>query len=102
MANMKIETHMAIDTEAGTDAIDRASDGYGKALLEWFDRHGKKITKNHYLMASNVRLQWSKEKTEYHRSADLMLKAEASNTSQDKCVLKDAVSFTAGWPNPEE
>ena len=58
---------------------------------------------NHFLRLNPVKVHWSKERTRVERTADLVLRGEATSTPQahehGKILCRRAVMFSAEWPN---
>ncbi len=73
-------------------------------LEAWFDEYGERLVfENHFLRLNPVKVRWTKELTCIERTADLVLRGEATSTPQahadGKILCKGAVEFSVTWPN---
>lgn len=79
--------------------MEEAYKSFDLAVREWFEAHGAKLTDNHFLRCNPVKVFWSKERTRFERTADLVLKAETAAMNEDKVLVRRAVDFAMEWPN---
>lgn len=86
--------------EAGCKA---AREMFFEAVTEWLEKHGDKISDNHYLRLNPVKLYWCKAKTKWERTADLILKSEKCSPPEKypdgKMLQKWAVRVEITWEN---
>ena len=73
-------------------------------LETWFDEYGERLVfEKHFLRVNLVKVYWSKKTTRIERTADLVLRGDASSTphlhADGKILCKGAVEFLVTWPN---
>ena len=81
--------------------VSEARAGFTQAIMQWFHQYGDKIhAENHFLRFNPVKVFYGKE-IRFERTADLVLKSEATSTPHayefGKVLQRRAVCYSASW-----